>query len=319
MNTAELSIIIVGWNSWDVMNSCIHSIYDTVKARFEIIVIDNNSFDKTVDFLRQAFPEVKILPQAQNLGFSKACNLGFTQSTAEYVLFLNPDVILKKGTVDQMLNFLKPRPDIAIIGPRIVLGNELPDFEYSRKPPSLHADFMRLFLISKVINYVKNKLCAVSFLRDKIVKGEELSMECEFIEGSCLMLRRSTFDALRGFDENIDMYLDDIDICYRARKMGLRNYYLASAEIVHLKQHSTKKAVNPKIYDIVGMEARLHYYRKHYAPAKTFLYKSIIFLSIPYLLMLDLISLPYYLFFSKVHTEHHILKKHFQYFQILSR
>ena len=317
MKDIELSIIIVNWNSWDVLCDCIKSVYDTVKAGFEIILVDNNSTDDSVYLVRQTFPEVKILQQKQNLGFSKAANIGFSESAGQYVLFLNPDVILKKDAIDGMLALLKARDGVGIVGPRIMRPDGLPDFEYNGKSPSLYYNFLKIFLITKITTFIRYGLYSFTVFRPIIERRYAVSGERQFVEGSCMMIRRQVFAALEGFDERVEMYLDDIDLCYRVRKMSLKNYYLASSEIIHLKQYSTKKTINPKIYDITSMKAEVYYYRKHFGPTKAALYKMFILFSMPYLLILNILSLPYYLLRNRANENFQLFKKHLQYLDIL--
>ena len=131
-----------------------------------------------------------------------------------------------------------------------------------------------------------------------------------------MMLRREIFYRLGGFDESVPMYLDDIDICYRSRKAGLNNFYLADATIIHTGQYSTKKSGYHKMYDVLARQAHLFYYRKHCGKTVEFVYRAIIALSIPYLLILDMICLPYFIFRGKSGELACIIKKHFKYLNV---
>ena len=174
-----------------------------------------------------------------------------------------------------------------------------------------------MFLIKKFMDWFKTKLYNYPFFKRKFYLEYEKSEECECLTGSCMLFRRAVFTLLGGFDESVPMYLDDIDICHRNRKIGYKNFFYADAKIIHIGQHSTKKAKNFKIYDNLCMQAHLFYYRKHYGMKKILAYKIIICFSIPYLLALDIISLPLFLCMNQTSERFWVIKKHCKYFNIL--
>jgi GT2 family glycosyltransferase len=308
----KLSIIIVNWNGLGAIEDCLNSIYTNIRISFEVIVIDNNSSDESVRIIREKFPQVKLLQEIRNTGFSRANNKGFSISSGEYILILNPDTVVLKDGVDRMIEFLSDHEEIGILGPKMFEKNGSVSSLAKRKLPNIPEDVEFLFLI----NRIKKKIRSVLKISDYNVYFDK-SEECECLTGTCMLFRRSDFERLGGFDESVPMYLDDDDICYRNRSNGLKNFYFAEAAILHLHQYSTKKARNYKLYDVLGIQARLFYYKKHFGPKKALLFKILILLSIPYLLSLDFFTAPAFLYHNKKAELGWIIKKHLKYFEIV--
>lgn len=311
MNIEKVSFIIVNWNAGDVIADCIESVRRTVKLNFEIIVVDNNSSDNSIAMIKDRYPEVILIPQKENLGFSKACNIGASRSTGKYLLFLNPDTVVYEDAVAKMVHFLQVNPSAAIVGPKIVEKDGDVSAICKRKLPTLHQDFLKIFLITRLTDWIKKRLSKqVPLLKRRFDAFYEKTEECEYLSGSCMCMKKDLFESLGGFDESIPMYLDDNDLCKRTIDSGLKNFYIAEAKILHLERHSTKKAENYKAYDILWMQARIFYYKKHFGIAKTALFKLIILLSVPYLLAIDLLCVPYFILFKKMDAHWMTVKKH---------
>ncbi len=179
-------------------------------------------------------------------------------------------------------------------------------------------DAKKIFLLTKISETIKLLLSKFNAkIKNKINAYYSRSEECECLQGCCMLFRRDNFEKLNGFDESVPMYLDDIDICYRNRKRGLRNYYLAESEIVHIGQHSTRKSKHYKYYDVLAIESHLFYYKKHFGKKAVRLYKLLLILSVPYLLILDLISLPFFIFKRKLNDRFWVFKKHVKYIEVI--
>jgi len=315
----ELSIIIVNWNAKDVLRDCLTSIYSTIKkTSFEIIIVDNCSSDGSVEMIRNNFPEVTLIPETKNLGFSKANNAAFPYAAGKYILALNPDVILLEGSIDKMVAFLDKHEDVGILGPKIFNKDGEISSACKRKLPTVLRSAKRIFLIDNIVIKVKSILCKISPpIKDKIHSYYNQTEECEFTEGSCLLIRRELFEILKGFDETVPMYLDDVDICFRARKMGQKIFYLANASIIHLGSHSTKKKNNHKIFDVLLLQANVVYFRKHYGMKTVMVFKSLIGLSIPFLLLLDILTFPLVIVKGEIEERMWVIKKHLKYINII--
>jgi GT2 family glycosyltransferase len=252
------------------------------------------------------------LQEKRNLGFSRANNKGFLKSTGDYILILNPDTIVIDNSIDRMIEFMSDNEEIGILGPKILEKNGNVSLLTKRKFPHIAEEMKNLFLINRIKKWIKNVLKLSNNL-----EYFEKTGECECLSGSCMLFRRNVFKRLNGFDESIPMYLDDNDICYRNSLTGLKNYYFAEAKILHLHQYSTKKANNYKLFDILGMQAHMFYYQKHFGLKKVLLYKIIILLSVPYLLFLDFLSAPAFLFLNRKSELGWVIRKHFKYVEIV--
>jgi hypothetical protein len=310
----ELSVIIVNWNSRDVLRKCLKSVYDTIDVTFEIIIVDNNSSDDSIAMVKKEFPQAILIARSSNIGFSKANNEAFGVSQGAYILILNPDTVLFKSAVNRMVAFLKTRVDIGIVGPRILTEGGIPDLFCKRKLPRISFEFSKIFLVEKMLNKLQ---VIIPYTRRALYRYYEKSEECECLAGSCMLFCRDVFGSMAGFDESVPMYLDDIDICYRARKLGLKNYYLAEAEIVHVGKYSTKTVEYSKMYDVLARQAHFFYYLKHSGRATALCYKILLALSIPYLLTLDVICAPYFILRGRWREIIWTARKHIKYADII--
>lgn len=312
-----LSIIIVNWNASELLQNCLKSIQDTVRSDHEVIVVDNNSSDGSVSMIKSAFPRVILLEEKNNLGFSKANNLGFLHSRGEHVLFLNPDTVLTDNAVDGMVDFIKDNKGAGIVGPKILKEDKTVEVYCKRRLPDLYDDFLKIFLIEKMSLFICDLLKNKNIIRKSRNGYFEKTQECECLSGCCMLFRREIFDRLKGFDEQVPMYLDDIDISLRSRRLGLKNMYIAESSIIHHGKGSTKKSDDYKMFDVLVWRARLVYYKKNFGAEKELMLKVIILSSIPFLLVLDLIALPLHLLKPGGRGRFQLFKKHFGYSRIV--
>lgn len=314
----KLSVIVVTWNSEDTIAECINSIYQTVSVAFEIIVVDNNSSDNTVRVIKEKFSEVVIVEEDKNLGFSKAANIGARRSRGEYILMLNPDTVWSKGSPDLMVLFLDAHPGIGILGSKILESDRSTiSFICKGRLPTLWQEFLHIFLLRRIFDWAKRRISRNRVFGKFVNSYYEKSEECGLVPGTCMLIRRILYERLGGFDDSLPMYLDDIDLCYRSKKEGFKNFYFADTEIIHLARHSTKKAGDYKTYDLLFLKAHLLYYRKNLGIFKASIYGCLVILSVPYLLVLDAIIFPFFLLKRKEKEMIQIIKKHIRYPEVI--
>jgi len=311
-----LSVIVTNWNAGDIIAGCLKSVCDTVNVPFEIIVVDNASTDASVKVVREKFPEAIVIVNDRNTGYSAANNTGFRRASGSYVMFVNPDVVLRPGAAEKMISFLTANPDVGIIGPEILDGKGNPSFDSKGALPSLCREAAGLFLIKKAADLARDKLPLFRPFRKKAEEYYRESGECEFLSGCCMLLESGFCRSLSGFDEGVPMYLDDIDICFRSRKAGRKNYYLAEAAVLHIKQHSTKKTGDYRIYDVLAIKARDFYYRKHFGEGKAFAYRALVALAGCFLLLADALTAPLLLFGASPREKASVVRKHLMYFAV---
>ncbi|MCC6583368.1 MAG: glycosyltransferase [Chitinophagales bacterium] len=272
----KLSIVIVNYNVRYFLEQTISSVYkSSINFDYEIFVVDNNSSDDSLKMLEQKFPEVKVIANNENAGFSKANNQAIKLAKGEFVLLLNPDTIIQEDTLQKCINKMEADAAIGGLGVKMVdgAGNFLP--ESKRGFPSPMAAFAKMSGLSKL--FPKSKTFGqyhLSFL------DKNQSHEIEVLSGAFMLLRKSVLEKVGLLDEDYFMYGEDIDLSYRIKKAGFKNYYFADTSIIHFKGESTKKgSLN---YIRVFYNAMIIFANKHVSgtrgKALTFLLKIAIYL-----------------------------------------
>ena len=231
----DLSIIIVNWNSEEYLRGCIPSIYQwTKETSCEVIVVDNDSPARNVDSVKEEFPEIRLVKSTRNLGFSGANNVGFRESTGDYVLFLNPDTKLNSPAIDTMMRQMKGLDRAGVVGCKLLNADLSVQTSSIMKFPGIWNTLLQ-------IEYLRlrwPKLCGIGALF--AASGEPA--EVEAVSGACMLLKREVFEKIGAFCEEYFMYYEDLDLCYQSGHAGLKNYHLGTATIVHFGGTSTPRA-----------------------------------------------------------------------------
>jgi O-antigen biosynthesis protein len=270
----KLSVIIVNYNVRYFLEQCLISVFRAAKGiEMEVIVVDNNSVDGSVEMLRAKFPALTIIENHENTGFSKANNQGIAIARGEYLLLLNPDTVVGEDCFRSTLAFMDAHPDAGGLGVKMVdgKGRFLP--ESKRSLPTPFVAFSKIFGLSAL--FPKSKVFGryhLGFLdREKVHKVEVLS-------GAFMMIRAETLRKTGGLDESFFMYGEDIDMSYRITCEGYSNYYFPGTSIIHYKGESTKKSsVN---YVFVFYKAMVIFARKHFSRKNARLFSFLIHLAI---------------------------------------
>ena len=231
----DLSIIIVNWNSAEYLKRCLKSIYNNIREMsFEVIVVDNASYDGCEEIIRCEFPGVIFIQSNLNLGFAKANNMGFRRSCGRNILFLNPDTEILGEAVSWMLTTLRSRSDAGTIGCRLV-NSDLSLQTNSIQPfPTILNQLLD-------IEYLKMKAPGLKFWGiSPLFSGDIKPQEVQVISGACLMVKRELFEKVGNFSEEYFMYSEDIDLCYKINRLGYKSYYLGGAMVIHHGGGSTK-------------------------------------------------------------------------------
>ncbi len=261
----KLSIIIVNYNVRHFLEQCLVSVNKaTVNIAAEVFVVDNNSPDDSVEMVKDNFPDVILIHNKENVGFSKANNQAIDQSKGEYVLLLNPDTVVEEDTFEKCIEFMDTHPEGGGLGVKMIDGNGKFLPESKRGLPTPAVSFYKIFGLSKV--FPKSKIFAKYHLG--YLKEDETN-EIEVLSGAFMWMRKSVLDKTGYLDETFFMYGEDIDLSYRITQAGFKNYYLPSVKIIHYKGESTKKGnIN---YVFVFYNAMIIFSKKHFAKkAKTF-------------------------------------------------
>jgi len=265
----ELSIIIVNWNSVDYLRECLSSIYEFTRGiEFEIIIVDNASPEANVDELCEAFPAVKIEKSAKNLGFAGANNLGFVNSTGEFVLFLNPDTKLISPAVTNLLEKMRTLPDAGVLGCKLLNSDRSTQLSSIQKFPKILNQILDIdFLQQRWPGCPLWDISPLFSLTPDVFK-------VEMISGACMLLRRSVFAQVGMFSEEYFMYAEDIDLNYKVHQAGFQNYYVSSSSIVHHGGGSSSRQRVNQWKTLMKYRAMRMYYQKMYGRPYEGLYRA---------------------------------------------
>jgi N-acetylglucosaminyl-diphospho-decaprenol L-rhamnosyltransferase len=232
-----LSIIIVNYNVKYFLELCLCSVKKAIeKIEAEVIVIDNNSTDGSIDYLRPKFAWAHFIVNKKNEGFSKANNLGLSEAKSKYILFLNPDTIVAEDSFGKCISFLETNTHAGAIGVKMIDGSGNYLKESKRGFPFPWAAFCKLSGLSSLFPH--SKIFAGYYLG---FLSEKENQVIDAISGAFMFVRKEALDKTGGFDEQFFMYAEDIDLSYRIQQAGYLNYYLADTTIIHFKGESTKK------------------------------------------------------------------------------
>ena len=244
-----LSVIIVSYNSSSFLELCLHSVAKAIsqlEIESEVIVVDNSSSDDSCEVLNNKFSFVKLIQNDENIGFSKANNLGVSKAKGKYICILNPDTVLQENTFDEILKFYKSNIKVGFVGCQMIDGNGMFLKESKRVIPGIFSSFMKVLGISK---FYYSAL-------DKDKRGY-----IDILAGAFMFVEKTIYDSVKGFDEDYFMYGEDIDLSYKALKKGYSNYYLGDVKIIHFKGESTDKN---SVYINRFYNAMYIFYTKHF-------------------------------------------------------
>jgi len=280
----KLSIIVVNYNVKYFLEQCLNSVRRASgQLDVEVIVVDNNSVDSSVQMVREKFPEVKVIANKDNPGFAKANNQAMRIAGGEYILLLNPDTVLEDDTLNKTIAFMDEHPDAGGLGVKMIdgKGKFLP--ESKRGLPTPTVAFYKIFGLSKF--FPKSKIFGRYHLG--YLDQEEIH-EVDVLSGAFMLLRKSVLDNIGLLDETFFMYGEDIDMSYRIVKAGYKNYYFPETRIIHYKGESTKKgSVN---YVFVFYNAMIIFARKHFSHKNARLFSMLINLAIYFRAFLAVVS-----------------------------
>jgi GT2 family glycosyltransferase len=269
----ELSIVIVNWNSCEYLKTCIDSIIETVSSVcYEIVVVDAGSFDGCDAMLRDCHPRVRFLQLGQNVGFARANNLAFGISTGRCLLFLNPDTRPVGAAIDTMYLSLAALPDTGILGCRLINADGTLQTSCVQSFPTIANQFLDSEFLRR--RWPRSTLWGMAAL----FADDQSPRQVEALSGACLMISRSTFEHVGGFSEEYFMYAEDMDLAYKVRRAGLRNYYVPAATVIHFGGQSSQNAGNT-FAAVMLPEAVRRFLRKTKGEAYSLAYRLMMLLS----------------------------------------
>jgi GT2 family glycosyltransferase/lipopolysaccharide/colanic/teichoic acid biosynthesis glycosyltransferase len=252
----RLSIVIVSYNTRKLIRRCLESLRAfPPRGAFEVLVVDNASRDGSVAMLRDEFPWVRVLANRHNLGYSAAVNQGLDATRGEYVLVLNPDIVVRESALDRMLDFMDEHPDAGIAAAKLLntdgtLQHSCRSFYTPSTLLMRRTPLGRLFPNSRVIR--QHLMLDYDHMTPRAV---------DWVIGACMLVRRSAAEAVGGMDERFFLYFEDVDWCYRMGRQGWKVYYLPQAEMVHEhRRESAKPRLSRSFWAHLG--SLLRFYEK---------------------------------------------------------
>ena len=266
----KISVIVVNYNVEFFLEQCLNSVKKALEnVSGEVFVVDNNSIDGSVEMVRLKFPEINLIANKDNRGFSKANNQAIEISQGEYILLLNPDTVVEEDTFSKVISFMDNHPDAGGLGVRMLDGKGVFLPESKRGLPTPTVAFYKIFGLSKL--FPKSK----KFGQYHLGHLNELETnEVDILSGAFMMMRKEALNKVGLLDETFFMYGEDVDLSYRIQKGGYKNYYFPETRIIHYKGESTKKSsVN---YVFVFYRAMVIFAEKHFSQKNAKLFSFLI-------------------------------------------
>jgi GT2 family glycosyltransferase len=226
----DLSIVIVNWNTKDLLLGCLSSLPAACSALgHETLVVDNASRDGSAALVRREFPQAVLIEAGANLGFSRGNNLALPLCRGDFVLLLNPDTVCPPGSLERLVGFARRRQRLGAVGPLLTDGDGCPTITWGWFPAPRHHWLGFLDPARRLDG---------AFWGERVVyvpRRDEPSREVDYVAGACLLMPREALAEVGPLDERFFMYFEETDWCRRARALGLAVWYCAESEVVHLE------------------------------------------------------------------------------------
>ncbi len=271
VNQIDLSIIIVHYNTPRDLDICLKSIYDfTKEISFEIFVVDNKSPNRDIDRVVEKYPKVTYKPLEKNYGFPAGNNVILKEITGEFVLFLNPDTYIVDDALSNLILFMR-QSGAAICAPRLI--SEIDKLHYDGgKFPTISS-----FLYSSF--QLDTRFPQSMFGKHFYGTWNRMNtQEIDWVPGAALMINQSVLRTIGGFDENIFMFAEDIDLCWRAKKLGYKVYVYGSSKIIHHYGKATIQNIPQRI--AASHASKLYIIKKHKSKIYFYVYYMIMFFTV---------------------------------------
>ncbi|QBQ54400.1 glycosyltransferase family 2 protein [Nitrosococcus wardiae] len=253
----SVSVIIVSYNTRNLLQECLRSVIRNTKdLDYEIIVVDNQSADGSIDMIRSGFPNVHLIANTANHGFAKANNQALAVAKGEYIFFLNPDTIVLNDALAQLFSFCQSDSRIAVVGPRLYQC-------YARE----HHPSIRMFSqpILVILSWLPFSRWILYVHHYYIIRRNQIQ-DVDWLVGAAFMMPRRILDKIGYFDERYFVYSEEEDLCLRAHKAGYRVVYYPPAEVVHLKGKSSEQ--EPIQASRYFWESKLAFFYKYYSSSR---------------------------------------------------
>ena len=255
----DISVLIISFNCWDLLNACLKSIYASNVSFKEIIIIDNASVDGSIENLKTYYPEIRLVQNDKNVGHTRAVNQGCKLSKGQYILLLDADTELNTDCVNTLASFLFSHPKASMAAPKTYLSDGSLQDSGKNFPSPINGLFGRQSYLTRL--FPRNPFSR----RYLVLTDKDFSepIPVEYVSAACMLFRREVYNKVGDWDENYHSYWVDADWCKRIQLAGGQIFYIPQAVIVHHEQNhrSFKKSPNRIIWFHSGA---YRFYCKHY-------------------------------------------------------
>jgi GT2 family glycosyltransferase/lipopolysaccharide/colanic/teichoic acid biosynthesis glycosyltransferase len=252
----EVSIVIVSYNSRGVLGPCLESLKrQSLFATTEVVVVDNASSDGTPAMVRERYPWVRLIAGRKNLGFSRGVNIGIREARGRYFLILNPDTVVRRDSIERLVEFAKSTPEAGIIGPKLVYEDGT--LQYScRRFYTWKVLVLRRTVLGKI--FKNSRHLAEHLMLDF---DHETTREVDWLLGACLLVRREAVESVGLLDERFFLYFEDVDWCFRMKHKGWKVFYHPASVVIHTyARGSAQSVINRSV--IAHLASLVRYYDK---------------------------------------------------------
>ncbi|HPZ10093.1 MAG TPA: glycosyltransferase family 2 protein [Candidatus Eremiobacteraeota bacterium] len=241
----DLSIIIVNYNSGDTLIECLSSIYERVEGiTFEVILVDNHSADGSPHEIKRSFPQVYLIENERNIGFSRACNRGIKRAGGDFLLFLNPDIIMCKSiSFPELLDYMKKNRRTGLLGCKLINLDGTVQSSCRRFPDILTVIFKRISVF-QCFSFARKKVS--DYL--KPVSNYTEVQNVDWLLGAFLLTSREIINKIGPFDERFFIYFEDVDFCRRVHRKGYEVCYYPLMEVLHYHKRESAKGFNKILF-----------------------------------------------------------------------
>lgn len=280
----DLSIVIVNYNTKDLLKQTIESVINNTKGiEYEIWVVDNSSKDGSVEMVQEEFKSVKLIASKENLGFPKGNNVAIKKATGRYILLLNSDTKVIGDNLQHCVSYMDQHEEIGALGCKVELPDGTLDHACKRGFPTPEASLYYFLKLNKIM---KNKRKYGAYTAEYL--GEDEVGEVDALMGAFMMIPRTVVDKVGMLDEEFFMYGEDIDWCYRIKEAGYKIMYYPKEKIIHFKGSSSKKKKAKTTYEF--HRAMILFYRKHYNDKYNIFVKILVYIGVALRMILSMIK-----------------------------
>ena len=258
MNRHDVDVVIVTYNSGAFVEACLDSLLDSNGVSNEITVVDNASTDNTAELIEEEYPSVRVVRNAENVGYARAVNKGIASADGSaFTIIANADVVFHNDTARQMVEYLMTHRDVGVVGPQQVFPNGKWQRSYGNVP-GIRDSIKNVMGITSFHNWIRR-----SAWPQRIDRHPQ---ETGYIDGAAMAMRKEAYESVGGFDERFFFYGEEADFCFRLRKSGWRVVFLPSASLIHLRGGSSRRLdASTEKYLRLHVDSKLLLFDKHYA------------------------------------------------------